>query len=61
LEPLPSFLLELARLSSNDVSGWAVSHVGIALTFGLVVLAMIYTVGDTTIRIIPFSCAIVPL
>jgi aquaporin Z len=30
----------------NDVSGGAVSHVGIALTFGLVVMAMIYTVGD---------------
>ena len=29
----------------NDVSG-AVTHVGIALTFGLVVLAMIYAVGD---------------
>src|SRR5215469_703053 len=30
----------------NDVSGGAVTHVGIALTFGLVVMAMIYTVGD---------------
>ena len=30
----------------NDVSGGAVTHVGIALTFGLVVLAMIYAVGD---------------
>jgi aquaporin NIP len=30
----------------NDVSGGAVSHVGIGLTFGLVVLAMIYTLGD---------------
>ncbi|MFA6560588.1 MAG: aquaporin [Verrucomicrobiia bacterium] len=30
----------------NDVSGGAVSHVGVALTFGLVVLAMIYSVGD---------------
>jgi aquaporin NIP len=30
----------------NDVSGGAISHVGVALTFGLVVLAMIYTVGD---------------
>ena len=30
----------------NDVSGGAVSHVGIALTFGLIVLAMIYTLGD---------------
>lgn len=32
----------------NDVSGHAISHVGIALTFGLVVLAMIYTVGDVS-------------
>lgn len=31
----------------NDASG-AVSHVGIALTFGLVVAAMIYTVGDVS-------------
>jgi len=30
----------------NDVSGGSITHVGIALTFGLVVLAMIYTVGD---------------
>jgi aquaporin NIP len=30
----------------NEVSGGTVTHVGIALTFGLVVLAMIYTVGD---------------
>ena len=30
----------------NDISGGGVTHVGIALTFGLVVLAMIYAVGD---------------
>src|SRR5437016_1975500 len=30
----------------NDVSGGSISHVGVALTFGLVVLAMIYAVGD---------------
>ena len=30
----------------NDVSGGVITHVGIALTFGLVVLAMIYTFGD---------------
>ena len=30
----------------NQISDGAVSHVGIALTFGLVVLAMIYAVGD---------------
>lgn len=32
----------------NDVSHGAISHAGIALTFGLVVLAMIYTVGDVS-------------
>jgi aquaporin NIP len=32
----------------NGVSGGAISHVGVALTFGLVVLAMIYTVGDVS-------------
>ena len=31
---------------SNEASAGAVTHVGIALTFGLIVLAMIYTVGD---------------
>jgi aquaporin Z len=30
----------------DTVTGGAVSHVGVALTFGLVVLAMIYTIGD---------------
>ena len=30
----------------NDVTTGGISHVGIALTFGLVVLAMIYAVGD---------------
>src|SRR5579885_257473 len=32
----------------NDASGGTVSHVGVALTFGLVVLAMIYAVGDVS-------------
>src|SRR5689334_20774611 len=32
----------------NDVTGGTVTHVGIALTFGLVVLAMIYAVGDVS-------------
>ncbi|MFO0824858.1 MAG: aquaporin [Gemmataceae bacterium] len=32
----------------NDVSGGTVSHVGIALTFGLIVLAMIYSLGDVS-------------
>jgi aquaporin Z len=30
----------------DGVTGGAVTHVGVALTFGLVVLAMIYTLGD---------------
>src|SRR4249920_2892375 len=32
----------------NDVTGGSVTHVGVALTFGLVVLAMIYAVGDVS-------------
>ena len=32
----------------NEMSGGAVSHVGVALTFGLIVLAMIYTIGDVS-------------
>jgi aquaporin NIP len=32
----------------NDVTGGAVSHVGVALTFGLVVTAMIYALGNVS-------------
>jgi len=32
----------------DEVSGGAITHVGVAFTFGLVVLAMIYTVGDVS-------------
>ena len=32
----------------NDVSGGAVTSVGIGLTFGLIVLAMIYAIGDVS-------------
>ena len=32
----------------DDVTGGAVSHVGVALTFGLVVLAIVYAVGDVS-------------
>lgn len=32
----------------NEISGGAVTHVGIAVTFGLIVLAMIYAVGDVS-------------
>ena len=30
----------------NETSGGMITQVGIALTFGLIVLAMIYTLGD---------------
>lgn len=30
----------------NEVSGGVITHVGISITFGLIVLAMIYTLGD---------------
>jgi aquaporin Z len=32
----------------NDISGGAIGHAGIAITFGLIVLAMIYTLGDVS-------------
>jgi aquaporin NIP len=32
----------------NDVSGGQITHVGVAITFGLVVMAMIYAVGDVS-------------
>src|SRR5580704_8715746 len=32
----------------NEVSGGTVSHVGVAFTFGLIVLAMIYALGDVS-------------
>ncbi len=31
---------------ANDLSGGVIGHLGIALTFGLAVLVMIYTIGD---------------
>ena len=30
----------------NEISGGAISHIGIAITFGLIVIAMIYAIGD---------------
>jgi aquaporin Z len=32
----------------NEVSGGAITHVGVSLTFGLIVLVMIYAVGDVS-------------
>src|SRR6266700_820458 len=48
-ELLGTFTLVFAGTGAiviNEVSNGAITHVGIALTFGLVVLAMIYTLGD---------------
>ncbi|MGH7953408.1 MAG: MIP/aquaporin family protein [Limisphaerales bacterium] len=48
-EILGTFALVFAGTGAiviNEVSGGAITHVGVALTFGLIVLAMIYTVGD---------------
>lgn len=48
-ESLGTFALVFAGTGAiiiNEVSGGAITHVGIALTFGLIVLAMIYTLGD---------------
>jgi len=35
-------------ITINEITGGAVSHVGIALTFGLVVMAVIYAIGDVS-------------
>jgi aquaporin Z len=48
-EAIGTFALVFAGTGAiviNDTTGGSITHVGIALTFGLVVLAMIYTVGD---------------
>ena len=50
-ELIGTFVLVFAGTGAiviNDTSTGTVSHVGIALTFGLVVLAMIYAVGDVS-------------
>jgi aquaporin Z len=50
-EFLGTFALVFAgtgAIVSNEASGGAISHAGIALTFGLVVLAMIYAFGDVS-------------
>ena len=50
-EILGTFALVFAGTGAiiiNDVTGGTISHVGIALTFGLIVLAMIYTFGDVS-------------
>src|SRR5258707_4545242 len=48
-EMLGTFALVFAGTGAiiiNEVSGGAITHSGIALTFGLVILSMIYTFGD---------------
>ena len=48
-EAIGTFALVFAGTGAiviNDVSNGAVTHAGIAMTFGLVVLAMIYAIGD---------------
>jgi aquaporin Z len=50
-EAIGTFALVFAGTGAivvNTVSGGTVTHVGIALTFGMVVLAMIYAVGETS-------------
>lgn len=50
-EAIGTFCLVFAGTGAiviNDVSGGVVTHVGVALTFGLVVMAMIYAVGDSS-------------
>jgi len=48
-EAIGTFALVFAGTGAiiiNETSDGAITHVGIALTFGLIVLAMIYTLGD---------------
>ncbi len=50
-ESLGTFALVFAGTGAiviNEVSGGAITHTGIALTFGLVVMAMIYALGDVS-------------
>jgi aquaporin Z len=50
-ELVGTFILVFAGTGAiviNDATTGTVSHVGVALTFGLVVLAMIYAVGDVS-------------
>jgi aquaporin Z len=50
-EAIGTFALVFAGTTAiviNELNGGVISHVGVALTFGLVVMAMIYSVGDVS-------------
>ena len=50
-EAIGTFALVFAGTGAivvNDVSNGTITHVGIALTFGLVVMTMIYAIGDVS-------------
>lgn len=50
-EAIGTFALVFAgtgAIVANDVSQGAVTHVGISITFGLIVMAMIYSIGDVS-------------
>lgn len=50
-EALGTFALVFAGTGAiviNDVTQGTITHVGIALTFGLIVMAMIYSIGDVS-------------
>jgi aquaporin Z len=50
-ETFGTFVLVFAGTGAiviNDTTGGTITHAGVALTFGLVVLAMIYAVGDVS-------------
>lgn len=50
-EAFGTFALVLAGTGAiiiNDVSDGAITHVGIAMTFGLIVMAIIYSIGETS-------------
>ena len=56
-ESIGTFALVFAGTAAiviNELNGGVISHVGVALTFGLVVMAMIYSCGGR------FRCAFEP-